>query len=461
MPNSPVAAAQYLRMSTEHQRYSLQNQIDAIQAYAEGSGMEIVRTYTDAGKSGLTLRGRDGLKQMIADTLAPDRPFAAILVLDVSRWGRFQDPDQSAHYEFICREAGVRVEYCAEPFDNDGTAIATILKHLKRVMAGEYSRELSEKITRAHRQQAQLGYRQGGSVAYGIRRLVVGADGAPRFYLAPGERKALNTDRVIPVRGSADETTVIQAIFRLYTECGLSMAAISRLLNADAIPASHGGTWNHRRVRSVLASEFAIGNQVYSRTSRPMRATRHQPNPPEKWVRVPVMDPVVDEETFARAAERLGRKKRYRGTDEALLEVLGRLLREEGHLSRKIINRCPYVPNYPAVQARFGTLRGAYALLGYSTHFRRWCGPDLRVADDGELLQLLAHLHRRAGYLTADLINADPNTPSASVYKLRFGTVRKACALAGFPRSRPELIADAAARKRSALEALSTGARRE
>ncbi len=54
-------AAEYVRMSTEHQQYSTENQGDAIRAYAECHHMKIVRTYSDAGKSGLKIEGRDAL----------------------------------------------------------------------------------------------------------------------------------------------------------------------------------------------------------------------------------------------------------------------------------------------------------------------------------------------------------------------------------------------------------------
>ena len=50
-PPTLVRAAQYVRMSTDHQRYSTENQAEAIQAYADAHGMEIVRTYADEGKS--------------------------------------------------------------------------------------------------------------------------------------------------------------------------------------------------------------------------------------------------------------------------------------------------------------------------------------------------------------------------------------------------------------------------
>ncbi len=49
--------------------------------------------------------------------------FKVILVYDVSRWGRFQDVDEAAHYEFLCRSASVPVRYCAEQFENDGSVV--------------------------------------------------------------------------------------------------------------------------------------------------------------------------------------------------------------------------------------------------------------------------------------------------------------------------------------------------
>ena len=49
----PERAAEYVRMSTEHQRYSTENQSEAIREYAAHRDIEIVRTYADDGKSGV------------------------------------------------------------------------------------------------------------------------------------------------------------------------------------------------------------------------------------------------------------------------------------------------------------------------------------------------------------------------------------------------------------------------
>ncbi|MCZ4342472.1 recombinase family protein [Sphingomonadaceae bacterium G21617-S1] len=166
-----IRAAQYVRMSTDHQRYSTTNQRDAIALYALHHGFEVVRTYADEGRTGLNLSGRSGLQALLRDVLSKDREFEAILAYDVSRWGRFQDTDEGAHYEFLCRSNGVPIHYCAEQFSNDGSMASSILKNVKRVMAGEYSRELSAKVYAGQARLVKMGYHMGGRAPYGFRRV--------------------------------------------------------------------------------------------------------------------------------------------------------------------------------------------------------------------------------------------------------------------------------------------------
>ncbi len=89
-------AAQYLRMSTAHQQYSTNNQSDKIREYADKRGIEIVKTYADDGKSGHSIGGRAALQKLLSDVESGRADFNLILVYDISRWGRFQDADESA-----------------------------------------------------------------------------------------------------------------------------------------------------------------------------------------------------------------------------------------------------------------------------------------------------------------------------------------------------------------------------
>src|SRR6266478_4090408 len=183
-PGRAPRAAQYVRMSTEFQRYSLENQTAGIAAFAASRNLTIVRTYQDKGHSGLRFSNRQGLQSLINDVEGRRADFDFVLVYDVSRWGRFQDVDESAHYEFICRQAGVRVLYCAEQFENDGSFVSAIMKNIKRVSAGDYSRELSAKVFAGSCRLVRLGFKQGGIAGYGLERVLIDQSGSHRCILA-------------------------------------------------------------------------------------------------------------------------------------------------------------------------------------------------------------------------------------------------------------------------------------
>src|SRR5437867_11477057 len=240
----PHAAAAYVRMSTEHQQYSTSNQMDVIREYAKRRELKIVKEYSDEGKSGLNIRGRDSLAQMIRDVQEGRAEFAVILVYDVSRWGRFQDADESAYYEYICRQAGVAVHYCAEQFENDGSPVSTIVKSVKRAMAGEYSRELSTKVFLGACRLIQLGFKQGGTAGFGLRRMLIDQSGERKAMLKMGEQKSIQTDRVVLVRGPEEEIRVVRWIFQAFIGEGKMESEIAATLNAQGVVTDFGREWN-------------------------------------------------------------------------------------------------------------------------------------------------------------------------------------------------------------------------
>jgi DNA invertase Pin-like site-specific DNA recombinase len=87
MSNSPITGkdetvpvAQYVRMSTDQQQYSIDNQTERIRRYTRDHKMEIVETYTGAAKSGLTLQNRPGLNELLKDVEGGKPGNSAILV---------------------------------------------------------------------------------------------------------------------------------------------------------------------------------------------------------------------------------------------------------------------------------------------------------------------------------------------------------------------------------------------
>lgn len=418
-------------MSSNQQRYSIENQKALIAVYALAHGYEIVRTYADTGKSGLSLKGRAALRQLLADVLDPTRGFDAVLVLDVSRWGRFQDTDQAAHYEFLCRQAKVQIIYCQESFEDDTSPTSSILKLLKRVMAAEFSRELSQKVSRAKLRLAALGYNMGGGVSYGFRRELRDERGKRRLLLETGERKAAQTDRVVFVPGPPEEIVVINRIFDMFGNHGMSFAAIARTLEAEGTLAGDA-PWTTARVRTVLKSELCIGTYTYNRSGSKLQS-RLRLNPEALWVRTRIMEPVVPVELFQRVRARLAATRPFRHSEEFLLERLQLLLDEKGRLSESIVQKSLLTPNTSTYKYHFGSLQNAYKLIGYDQpqwirdRYRR------RPPTDKELIDRLRRLHARIGYVTGRTIDEDPDLPSWKFVRHHFGTLARALEVAGLP----------------------------
>ena len=354
-----------MRMSTDLQEYSTANQIEAIREYAAQQNYEIVETYADEGRSGLNVAGRPSLRQLIADVQSGDADFEAILVYDVSRWGRFQDADESAYYEYLCKQAGITVHYCAEQFENDGGPTAAIIKSVKRAMAGEYSRELSTKVFMGKCRLIELGFRQGGRAGYGLRRMLVDQNGTPKFKLKSGEQKNISTDRVVLVPGPADEVRIVRRIYELFVYEKHTINSLIELLNNAGVLTDLGKPWRRDAVTELLTNEKYIGNNVFNRRSFRLQK-KHLRNHRDTWVRKDAaFEPIVDRELFERA-QAIIRKRYHNFSDDEMIEMLRRLLKRHRELSAEIIEADRETPSVRRFIKRFGGLREAYRLAGYT-----------------------------------------------------------------------------------------------
>jgi DNA invertase Pin-like site-specific DNA recombinase len=352
-------------MSTEHQQYSTDNQLAAIAQYAQKRGFEVVRSYADEGKSGLRLEGRDALQNLLNDIERGKHDFEHVLVYDVSRWGRFQDPDESATYEMRCRRAGVKVHYCAEQFENDGSPVSNIIKSIKRMMAGEYSRELSVKVHAGQSRLIERGFRQGGPAGYGLRRVLIDEKGNRKQQLEVGERKSIQTDRIILCPGPTEEVSTVNWIYRQFVNNGLNEQAIADQLNVKGIYRGSGELWTRGTVHQILINEKYIGDNVWNRVSAKLKGRKIR-NDPSSWIRASaVFEPVVDRELFDRARSII-EKRSQALTDEEMLKALNPLLKKYGYLSALIIDEAEDCPSSRCYMKRFGSLIRTYTLVGFN-----------------------------------------------------------------------------------------------
>jgi DNA invertase Pin-like site-specific DNA recombinase len=384
-------------MSTEHQNYSPGNQSKAIAEYASPRQIEIVRTYEDLGRSGLSLTGRDGLRTLLNDVTNRYHDFSLLLVYDVSRWGRFQDADESAYYEYILKRAGVQVHYCAEQFVNDGSLASSIAKTLKRAMAAEYSRELSVKTFAGQSRLIELGFRGGGAAGYGLRRLLVDKDGLPKGPLDFLQQKSIHTDRVILIPGPTPELDIIASIYRDFTSLKKGIAEITDALNAQGAKTHLGREWTRAIVQEILTNPKYIGVSVFNRSSSKLKSKKVR-NPSSMWIRNDhAFEPIVSREDFYKA-QAIIHQRYMRWTDKQMLDGLRNLLKSSGALSARIIDQAPYMPSSFSYKGRFGGLTHAYTLVG-------WRGPH-----DPKTIEAKRGRKSHYDYIVASILNEIKNS---------------------------------------------------
>jgi DNA invertase Pin-like site-specific DNA recombinase len=359
-----IPAAQYLRMSTEHQRYSIENQTDAIHRYAQQNGFEVIATYSDGGKSGVLFKNRPALNRLLQDVISGRAGFNAVLVYDVSRWGRFQDSDEAAHYEFICKHANIPVHYCAELFGNDNALSSTVMKAVKRAMAAEFSRELGDKVLSAGKQWTEQGFKQGGRAGYALQRLMISSTGTRKQLLGDGEVKCLQSDRVVLVSGDPLEVECVREIFRLVVEEGKTPFRIANELNRRGI-GHRGRKWNHQMIYSILSNPKYAGFSIWNRSTRRLGG----PNvkvPKSDWIVKPgAFEAVIDPRIYAEA-QRILNERRCRKSNDDILEELRTLLASKGKLSGPVLRTTPGAPSTTICKRRFGDLQRAFLLAGYA-----------------------------------------------------------------------------------------------
>ena len=359
-----IPAAEYLRMSDDHQQYSPANQRLLIRNYALAHNFVVTKTYVDEARSGLQLKNRPSLSAMLQDVLSGSCGYKAILVYDVSRWGRFQDVDEHACYEFLCRQCGISVHYCAESFGTEDAAVNSLMKNVKRTMAAEFSRQLGLQVFDAKASLARQGFRVGGAAPFGFRRMMISDDSTRNRPLKAGELKNLRSDKIVLVPGPANELRWVRKIFRMLLN-GSGPIQIAEHLNKYSCT-RNGKSWISNTVRNLLRNPAYTGANVWARTSQKLGGPNVSINK-QSWIIKPhAFHSIIADRVFEHAQEVLReRTAKRRLSDKQLLEKLGCLLAKKGRLSEDLIDKAAKMPDSKTYRQHFGSLAQAYAAVGF------------------------------------------------------------------------------------------------
>src|SRR4030095_16883446 len=105
--------------------------------------------------------------------------------------------------------------------------------------AAKFSRGLSIRVFAGQCNLVRRGFWQGGAPGYGLRRALIDANGSPRTILAHGERKFIQSDRVILVPGPASEVEIVRRIFNSFIAERKSAVEIAAELNSEGVVNEH------------------------------------------------------------------------------------------------------------------------------------------------------------------------------------------------------------------------------
>jgi DNA invertase Pin-like site-specific DNA recombinase len=361
------AIAYYRHSAQDRQENSIEIQQEQVRKFAAEHSIEMIREFADRGKTGLCVEGRDAFNEMLHDYVEGDKEkFDYVLVLDVSRWGRFQETDLSAYYTGLCLTRGKQVIFTTIGFPKPDDLLHGLHLSIERYRAASYSRELSGKVWKGCAKIASTGYWAGGSPPYAMQRLLLDEARNPVRMLKDGEHKAIHNQRVTLAPGDDDQVSVVRTIFDRFATQGVDPGEIADRLNFEGIPSPGGSKWSKGSVMWILQDEVYAGAMVWNRTSQKMKS-RSRRNPPGEWVRAEgAFEPIVPNEVFQRVQVIIRTKEEERTRRRSREDMLAKLLllyEQYGTVSNKLIRGNPDMLPPSTYANRFTSLDRAYQSL--------------------------------------------------------------------------------------------------
>lgn len=217
-------AVAYVRVSTERQageeKTSLADQRKAIEQLATRLGVVVSDWFTDPGASGATAEKRPGFMALLAHCGA-HRADGFVLVLNDSRFGRFEDPEESAYWRHHLRRRGWVVRFAEGDETEDRTA-RSVLRAIGAAQATEYRENIRRNAKRGARSTVEAGYWR-TRAPFGYRRVVAFPPGAARV-LEHGQFKAANEK--VKLTPHEEEARIVRWIFETYVAGGESLYSL-------------------------------------------------------------------------------------------------------------------------------------------------------------------------------------------------------------------------------------------
>lgn len=280
-----ITACGYVRMSTDRQDTSPEQQRAEIAEYALANGYEVTEWYEDLGVSGDKTDRRLDFQRMIAE--GSTGKFDAILCWNQDRFGRF-DMIEAGRWIYPLRQAGVQLVTVTDGAVDWNSMAGRLVYSVAQEGKYQYLRDLSRNVIRGMDDLARDGKWVSGKPPVGY---VIGDD--KRLQL-----------------GAPEDVELVREIFRRYV-AGDSLREITKSLGDRGILSPKGKKWSSRGISTVLKNERYLGYMIYNqRTWSKYREGIHNPRgvikelPRDQWLIVQNTHPaIIDRETFDAAQD--------------------------------------------------------------------------------------------------------------------------------------------------------------
>lgn len=283
-----VKCAQYVRMSTDEQEASPEQQRETTEAYAKANGYRITHRYEDLGVSGDRTDKRVGFQRMIAD--GASGAFEAILCWDQDRFGRF-DMIEAGRWIYPLRQAGIHLATVTDGRLDWNTMAGRLVYSVKQEGKNQFLRDLSANVSRGMDKLASQGKWVSGVPPFGY---VVDAD----------QRLQLSTP---------EDVELVRSIFRRYA-AGESLRQLSQWLSDAGVSSPKGSRWTSTGLSMLLKNERYLGYLIYGQRTSSKYKTADNPNgkmqmkPREQWLVVQnTHPPIVSQQEFDAVQELMSR----------------------------------------------------------------------------------------------------------------------------------------------------------
>ena len=265
-PNgSRIPAVGYIRMSTDKQEDSPEQQRAEILKLASRHGYRIVRWYEDHAISGAKTLKRKQFRQMIRDAEELG-DFKAILCWDQDRFGRF-DSIEAGEWISPLRRVGVELVTVTQGRINWEDFAGRMIYQITQEGKHHYLVDLSRNALRGMIRFAKKGNLLGMPTPYGYDRVYFNAAGKEMCRIRRGEKFRKPRDWTAKLVPSEDKQAVktIRWLFKTFAETDCSARSLAVELNKRGVPSPNGGEWEYTHIKNLLRHPVYIGWLTYGR----------------------------------------------------------------------------------------------------------------------------------------------------------------------------------------------------